>query len=67
MLAYVRQFNDKQASERPWPYPSKLIEQLREILLPRIHQIDPAELQNFERVFNRRAKDWERWQPAKVE
>ena len=65
MLAYVRQFSDAQANKRPWPYPADLIEQLRELLLPRIRQIDAAELQNFERVFNRRAKDWKQWQPVK--
>ena len=65
ILAYVRQFNNEPASDRPWPYPGDLIEQIRDLLLPRIRQIDAAELENFERVFARRARDWEQWQPAR--
>lgn len=65
MLAYVRQFNDVPASYRPWPYPAGLIEHIHDLLLPRIRQIDAAELDNFERVFARRAREWEMWQPAR--
>ncbi len=65
MLAYIRQFSDIPASYRPWPYPASLIEHIRNLLLPRIRQIDAAELDNFERVFARRAREWEQWQPAR--
>jgi hypothetical protein len=65
ILAYVRQFNDVPTSQRPWPYPARLIESVRDLLLPRIRQIDPAELGNFERVFERRAREWEQWQPVR--
>lgn len=65
MLAYVRQFNDIPASRRPWPYPADLINELRELLIPRIRHIDPAELDNFERVFRTRAQEWEQRQPAR--
>jgi hypothetical protein len=65
ILSYVRQFGDAHTNERPWPFPEDLVEQLRQLLMPRIRQVDEAELENFERVFNNRAKDWKRWQPVK--
>jgi len=34
-------------------------------LLPRIQLIDPEELENFERVFSRIAKQWKTWERVK--
>lgn len=65
MLAYVRQFGDEQDNQRPSPFPADLIEQLRLLLLPRIRQIDSEEVANFERVFDKRSKEWAQWQPQK--
>ena len=39
-----------------------LINQLRNLLLPRIQSIDPEEVPNFERVFDARISEWQRWQ-----
>ncbi|GAA6616838.1 helicase-related protein [Scytonema sp. NUACC26] len=62
MTTYVRQTGDEQIVKTPYPYPKNLIEQLREILIPRIQKIDEAEVENFEKVFNKRALDWENFQ-----
>lgn len=62
MATYVRQTGDEQIAQTPEPYPENLIEQLREILLPRIQLIDEAEVENFEKVFDLRAREWQRWQ-----
>ncbi|GCE12502.1 helicase-related protein [Tengunoibacter tsumagoiensis] len=62
MAAYVRQLGDKDNARSPYPYPSHLIEKLRQILIPRIEAIDPGELPNFIRVFDNRINQWKSWQ-----
>lgn len=67
MAAYVRQAGDEEIAKSPDPYPDNLIEQLREILIPRIEAIDPDEVENFQQVFDKRASEWKsrqrtRWQ-----
>ena len=62
MVAYVLQLGNRNTARSPYPYPGELIEQLRQVVLPRVEAVDKNELQNFERVFDRRAKDWETWQ-----
>jgi hypothetical protein len=62
MVSYARQLGDRNIARSPYPYPGKLIEQLREIILPRVKSIDPEELQNVVRVFDKRADEWQRWQ-----
>jgi Helicase conserved C-terminal domain len=62
MIAYVRQVGDRDRTRSPYPYPERLIEQLRQILLPRVRAVDEMEVNNFERVFARRAAEWRDWQ-----
>lgn len=62
MAAYIRQFGNKDNARSPYPYPGQLIEQLRQIILPRVAAIDPDELPNFTRVFDKRIKQWKAWQ-----
>ncbi|BBD63554.1 helicase-like protein (plasmid) [Nostoc sp. HK-01] len=62
MATYVRQTGEQQTIQNPEPYPNNLIEQLREILIPRIQLIDEAEIENFEKVFDKRASQWQGWQ-----
>ncbi|MBW4670345.1 MAG: hypothetical protein KME60_23745 [Cyanomargarita calcarea GSE-NOS-MK-12-04C] len=62
MTIYVRQTGDEQIIKTPEPYPENIIEHLREILIPRIQLIDPDEVGNFHKVFNKRASEWRRWQ-----
>lgn len=61
MVLYSRQFGDEAVIQRPYPCPVNLIEDLKTILLPRVKAIDPAEVQNFERVFAKRISEWKRW------
>jgi len=62
IVSYVRQFGDRNITRSPYPYPSQLIEHLRQIILPRVRAIDAEEVPNFERVFNKRSKEWRQWQ-----
>ena len=62
MTTYVRQTGDEKIAQNPEPYPENLIEKLRDILIPRIQLIDPDEVENFEKVFEKRASEWRRWQ-----
>jgi hypothetical protein len=61
MVAYVRQFGNKDNARSPYPYPEQLIEQLRQIVLPRVQAIDPGEFGNFTQVFERRINQWKTW------
>ncbi|MFW9259339.1 helicase-related protein, partial [Nostoc sp. CALU 546] len=62
MVTYVRQTGNQETVQNPEPYPENLIEQLRQILIPRIQLIDEAEIENFENVFKKRTSEWQRWQ-----
>lgn len=62
MAAYVRQFGEQDVALSPYPYPEKIIDELKEILLPRLEGIDKRELKNFKRVFEKRASEWRRWE-----
>ncbi|MGB3652025.1 MAG: helicase-related protein [Rivularia sp. (in: cyanobacteria)] len=62
MTTYARQIGNQKIAQTPIPYPENLIEQLREILIPRIELVDPDELENFEKVFNKRSSEWQNWQ-----
>ncbi len=62
MVSYVLQLGDRNTARSPYPYPDKLIDQLRKIILPRVEAVDKNELQNFERVFKKRAEEWRSWQ-----
>lgn len=62
MVAYVRQAGNSSAAASPYPYPGELIEQLRQILLPRVQVVDPEEVANFGRVFEKRAREWRQWE-----
>jgi hypothetical protein len=58
MATYVRQTGNQDIVQTPYPYPENLIKQLREILIPRIQLIDEAEIENFEKVFDKRTSQW---------
>ena len=61
MTVYARQLGDKALANRPYPFPTDLIDRLREILIARVKEVDNDELQNFERVFETKSQEWERW------
>ena len=65
MTAFVRQTGSSEQAKEPFPFPADLLEILRERLLPRVETVDADELQTFEKLFNRRAKEWQKWQRTK--
>jgi hypothetical protein len=65
MVAYVLQKGNERVVESPYPYPADLINDLKAILLPRVQSIDPLEVTNFEKVFARKAKEWQKWESVK--
>jgi hypothetical protein len=67
MVVYARQFGDETVIQKPYPHPDNLIRALKAILLPRVEAIDPTEMKNFERVFEKRASQWKRWKRTKWE
>lgn len=61
MVLYARQMGDRNVANSPYPYPDKLISGLKNLLLPRVKMIDPAELEYFEEIFDKRASEWKKW------
>lgn len=61
MVLYARQMGNQAIAQRPYPYPKDIIDQLKALLLPRVQEIDRAEVENFERVFDKRASEWAGW------
>lgn len=62
MVAYVRQFENDEAA--PHPTPVERLEQLRDLLRPRVKEVDSQELGTFDRIFDKRVEEWENWSPA---
>ena len=67
LVSYVRQIGDQSVANSPYPFPEKLIDDIKGILIPRIRKIDALELDNFERVFSRLSKEWKSWQMVRWE
>lgn len=62
MVGYVRQCGSDAAGRSPNPVPSEMLQELRNLLLPRVQKVDSNELSSFERIFDERVDEWERWQ-----
>jgi hypothetical protein len=62
MVSYVMQNGDEESIKSPYPFPVDMVEKLKKILLPRVKFIDPQELDNFERVFEKRSNQWRGWE-----
>jgi Helicase conserved C-terminal domain len=60
LIAYVRQFGNKDILPRP--VPEELIEKAGELLEARVSVIDPAERESLEAVFAKRYDQWKRWE-----
>src|SRR5690606_2429288 len=60
MVAYVRQIG--KVGNRPTPFPEELIAPLKQLILDRVKLVDPEELTNIERIFDRRVSEWKRWE-----
>lgn len=59
LVAYVRQFGTEGAPPRPVPH--DLITAAERLLAARVSIVDPAELDNLEKVFEDRYSEWKRW------
>jgi hypothetical protein len=62
MALYVRQTGNKPTADNPYPYPDTAIQNLKRLLLPRVALVDPAELENFKQIFDKRASEWKRYE-----
>ncbi len=62
MAGYVLQFGDERNVESPHPFPEKLIHNIGKILSDRISVVNGTEKPNFEKLFKRRAEEWEKWE-----
>ena len=62
MVGYVRQRGPEAAGRSPNPVPKEMLQELRDLLVPRVQRVDNNELSNFERIFDERASEWERWE-----
>jgi hypothetical protein len=58
MVAYARQAGTQSEAQSPFPYPEQRIERLKNVLLPRVREVDPAEVAHFVEVFTARADQW---------
>ena len=62
MTGYVRQRGNEGQSLSPYPYPENLVNSIRDTIRRRVLAVDKEELSNFEKVFDKRKKEWRRWQ-----
>ena len=62
MSGFVRQRGDESQSSSPYPYPKKLIDKIRDVIRRRMLAIDKDEIDNFEKIFDRRKEEWRRWE-----
>jgi hypothetical protein len=62
MAVYARQLGNEAVANSPYPFPEDLIGELKNILLQRVKSVAPGEVKTFEKVFDRRAKEWRSWE-----
>lgn len=58
MAAFIQQLGNEKNAQSPYPFPAEMIDQLRDILIPRVRAVDPNELDNFLKVFEKRSQEW---------
>lgn len=63
MISYVRQTNEQEIT--PDETPDEVLLQLRDILEPRVREVDSEELSTFRQVFKERVEEWKKWEPDK--
>jgi hypothetical protein len=64
MVGYVRQVGHMNEVDSPTPVPEQLLMQLKEIVCRRVKQTDAEEMENVEKVFDRRIAQWKTLRPA---
>jgi hypothetical protein len=65
MAGYVLQFGNEQNVESPHPFPEALIQEFKSILDDRVTVVNEGAQSNFEKVFKRRSREWEKWERTK--
>lgn len=65
MAGYVLQFGDEQNVDSPHPFPEELVQELKSILDDRVAVVNEGAQSNFEKVFKRRSREWEKWERTK--
>lgn len=65
MVAYVQQFGGGSVVSSPHPCPEEMLNQFRKIIIRRVENVDLAEVDNVNRVFDRRLDQWRRRQCTK--
>ncbi|MBM7841618.1 helicase-related protein [Herpetosiphon giganteus] len=63
MAVFVRQYGDEAITESPRPFPVLLLDSLYKLLHSRIKAVDPAELNNFNAMFEQRRNEWQTREP----
>lgn len=64
LVAYVRQFGETLRISEPFPLPTDLIENFKEIYSQRVNFVDAAETLNFDAVLEKRLEQWRNWSPS---
>jgi len=67
MAAYARQAGTSSTAESPETYPGELMDDFRESLRKRVQVVNKDEESNFQKVFNRRERQWKSWRRIKWE
>jgi hypothetical protein len=62
MVSYVRQAGDENVAGSPYPFPDGIVNELRKLVMHRVKSIAPEEIPTFEKVFNKRINEWQRWE-----
>jgi hypothetical protein len=64
MVGYARQLGDTVEVDTPRPLPEVILNQLKDIVVRRVERIDPEELENVKRVFEKRLAQWKKLNPS---
>jgi hypothetical protein len=65
IAGYALQFGSQDIAQSPYPFPEGLVENIKEMLLERVSTVNPTEKVSFLKVFERRAREWRRWERTK--
>jgi hypothetical protein len=64
MAGYARQYGDQDLLRSPRPYPAQLMDELRDLLTQRSHEVDQSATQTLVEIMARREAEWRAWNPA---
>lgn len=61
LVGYVRMYSDS-STDNPNPFPEKKISDFEKLVLNRLTNIDPDELEYYQTIISKRKSQWLRWQ-----